>query len=215
VKTGAGPDPPPVPKRRSERHRDEKPEADEEEHSAEREPVFEHPLDVAGLHDPVAALPPDVRDGERQLGDPDEREADHPEEHPGADAPGRGFAGEAVASPGIESEDDDEYGERRDPVPAQEKLVALRAVEEGGIEEPVLVDVLNLQVVRNVRRPQQVGREKPCRRSREGQDDLQRRSQAGTTGSTGSSGGSGSASAGPLNGYRSVKSQKYAVVCSP
>ena len=37
----------------------------------------------------MPSLPPQPRDAERQLRQPDEREAQHPEQHPGAD-PSRG-----------------------------------------------------------------------------------------------------------------------------
>jgi len=45
----------------------------------------------------VAALPPEVGDAERQLHRPDEREAEHAEQHPGAQPSGGGFTDEPHA----------------------------------------------------------------------------------------------------------------------
>jgi hypothetical protein len=118
-----------------------------------------------------------------------------------------------VASPGIQPEDDKEDEERRDSVPAQETFVTLGPVEQPRGEEPMLVDARKLQVVRDGRRPQQVRGDNPCGRGREDRDDPERGSQAATAASTGAAGASGSASAGPLNGYLSVRSQKYALLC--
>ena len=49
--------------------------------AAEREPVAEDVADVADVRQMVPALPPEVGDAERQLHRPDEREAEHAEQH--------------------------------------------------------------------------------------------------------------------------------------
>ena len=80
-----------------ERHHDHEREADEEELGAELEPVREQRLDVAAVGLVVAPVPPHLGQPERHLRDPDEREPDHPEQHPRADPAGRRLAREADA----------------------------------------------------------------------------------------------------------------------
>ena len=71
-------DPPAVAQRPGEPHHDPEREADEEELDAEADEVPDHPLDVARPVDVVPPLPPEAGDPERQLREPDDREAEHP-----------------------------------------------------------------------------------------------------------------------------------------
>src|SRR5438270_62708 len=82
----------------------------------------------------VAALPPELGETERELGEPDEGETDHPEQRPGADAPGGRLACEAGSVARVDREHDEERELREDEVGAQEPLVAGGAPKGGGAE---------------------------------------------------------------------------------
>src|SRR5581483_8546008 len=84
-------DPPAVPERPGEPHHDQDRKAHEEEEAAETDPVLERPRAVALAGHAVAPLPPEPRDPERELSEPDEREPEHREQHPGTDPTGRGL----------------------------------------------------------------------------------------------------------------------------
>ena len=142
-----------------EAHHDRERDAEEDELRAEREPVPDRRLRVAA-GEPVVVPPPDVQHRERQLRGPDEGEADHPEQHPGADRAGRRLAHPAHAVAREEAEHD----ELRDGLPEPEEpldaAVVLRALQRVRREERVLVEVR--QVVRRQRRPpEQPRRDRP------------------------------------------------------
>ena len=101
---GCSSDPPPAAKLAREPHDDREREAEEDELAAEREPIAEHERRVADVREPVVALPPEIDDRERQLGRPDECEAEHPEQHPRADGPGRRLACPADAPARVRGE---------------------------------------------------------------------------------------------------------------
>ncbi len=53
-----------------------------EKGATEAEPVLEHPPAIPHVRDAVPALPPELRETERELGEPEERESDHAESIP-------------------------------------------------------------------------------------------------------------------------------------
>jgi hypothetical protein len=112
--------PPPIAQGCGKRHHDQDGEADEEKRAAEAEPVLEHPPAVAHVRDTVPPLPPELRKAERELDEPEEREPDHSEEHPGADPTCRGFPREARPEDGVEPQHDDEGHLREDKVDPDE-----------------------------------------------------------------------------------------------
>ena len=87
----------------------------------------EQRLDVAAVGLVVAPAPPDLGQPERHLRDPDEREPDHPEQHPRPDPARRRLAREAdpPARVGEQHADQHELGD--DELDPEEPLVALRA----------------------------------------------------------------------------------------
>ena len=120
-----GGEPPAAREPSRERHHDDEREADEQELGAELEPVREERLDVAAVGLVVAAVPPDLREAERHLRDPDEGEPDHPEQHPRADPAGRRLLGEADAVLGVEHEHAEQDELRDDELDPEEELVAV------------------------------------------------------------------------------------------
>ena len=110
--------------------------------------------------------PPDVQYRERQLRGPDEGEADHPEQHPGADRTGCGFARPAHPVAGEEAEHRELRDRLRQPEEILHTAVVLRALQGVRREEDVLVEVR--QVVRRQRRsPEQPRRGRPHGAERE------------------------------------------------
>src|SRR5438132_4726001 len=160
-----GRQPPPPADAPGKAHHDREGGAEENELRAECEPFPDRRVDVAA-GEPVAVTPPDVQHFERQLGAPDEREADHPEQHPGADRPSRGLAHPTDAITGEKPE----HRELRDRLTEPEKplhpAVVLRAVQNLRREEDLLAEVR--QVVRRQRRsPEQPSRDRPDSSERE------------------------------------------------
>ena len=74
---GHGRDPPPVADSLREAHHDRERDAEEHELSAEREPAAGDRLDVALVDEVVPSRPPEAEHLERQLRQPQQREADH------------------------------------------------------------------------------------------------------------------------------------------
>ena len=171
----SGGQPPPPADEAAEPHHDQEREAEEHELAAEREPVAEGVRDVADVRQVMPALPPEAQESERQLRDPDEREADHPEQHPGADRPGRRLAREPRAAPRVEAEDDElgELGER--PVDRREAPERGRRVQLGGREQPAHRDLRQPEARGHRRPPEEIRGHRPDRR--EGGD--QRRARRG------------------------------------
>ena len=118
-------------------------------------------------------------------------EADHPEQHPGADATRRRLACEAPTAPREQRKDDEEDDVRGDVVPAKEAFEVLGLVEQGRVEDLLLVDRRQLEVVGDGCRPEQVGSQEPESDRRERKREP---SQAGSSTGVGASSGSGSGS---------------------
>ena len=118
---GAG-DPPDLAEPPCQEHHDEERDAERDEGAAELEPVPEGPVEVAGLREAVAACPPDVEEPERQLHEPDDPEPEHAEQHPRADRPGRGLAGEPRAAARVDPERGEEGDLHQHPVDEEEAL---------------------------------------------------------------------------------------------
>ena len=95
-------------------------------------------------------LPEEVGDLERQLDEPDDREAEHAEEHPRADPARRGLAHEALSSERVEDERAHRRQLREEEAQAQEALEAARPGERVRGEEAVRVDARQVQVARHV-----------------------------------------------------------------
>ena len=150
-----------------ERHHDHERQADEQELCAEHEPVLEQRLEVAGVRLVVAAVPPRLDEPEGNLREPDEREADHPEEHPRPDPPGRRLAGERRSAPGVEREHDEQDELRGDEVGAQEALVRLGPFEQRGVEQGAGREVGTREAVRDAGLPERRSGESPRRCERE------------------------------------------------
>jgi hypothetical protein len=96
-------DPPPVAQQAREPHHDQNGQRQEHELGAEHEPAAEDDVDVAHLRDVVSAVPPVACQGERQLDEPDDAEAEHGQEGAGADPSGRRLAHEGSAANGVDA----------------------------------------------------------------------------------------------------------------
>ena len=200
---GCGSDPPPAAKLAREPHDDREREAEEDELAAEREPIAEHERRVADVREPVVALPPEIDDRERQLGRPDEREAEHPEQHPRADRPGRRLACPAGAPARVRGERCDL---REHSSPRQERLdgrEARRGVQLSSGEEPMRVDVRKMEGRRDSRAPEQPRGYAPHRR----RGNEQRRAPDHAA-SANSCCGDAAPSSGLACGYASVRSRR-------
>ena len=79
-------------------------------------------------------LPPELGQAERELSDPQEGEADHPEEHPGADPAGGRLPRKTRTEAGVEPQHDDQSHLREDEVGPDEPLVVARLLELGATE---------------------------------------------------------------------------------
>src|SRR5581483_351880 len=122
----------------------------EEELRGEREPAPEHDRDVALVRLVVAPLPPEREDRERDRDQPDEREAEHREQHPRTDRAGSRLAREPRAAPGVQGEDNQRRNGLPEPEPVAELLVVLRAAQEGRREEALLRQSAQVQAVGNL-----------------------------------------------------------------
>ena len=191
--------PPALGQNRRERHRDQEPKADEEELGSEHDPGLEKPVQVAGLPEPVATLPPEVRELERQLGEPRECEAQHAEQHPGADAAGCRLSREPCPPPGVERKHSEEGDLREQEVPALEGPEVLGLVDHLRAQTARRIDVREDEVIRHRRLPEQPGGDEPPDDERDQEEPTGSNGrQAASAASTGS--GSAAPSAGPLNG---------------
>ena len=154
---GAG-DPPVLADQPRQAHHDQHRDAEEDELDAEPDPAAEDHLAVAHVRDVVPAVPPQRRDLEREPDEPDEREAEHREQHPRADRPGRRVAQEALAPARVEQEDD----ERHRASPARESNRRNRSkwapcAEQARGEEVARRKAADVEVARDARRvPQEV-----------------------------------------------------------
>ena len=187
VSAAAPGDPPPAADRSGEGHHDQQRDADRDEGRPEPEPAAEQPLEVADLGDVVPALPPDRRDRERQLREPDDRQAQHPEKHPRADRP----RGRFLRVPGAPARIDRQRHEHDDlggdPVGEQEPLVALRPLDQLAAEHRVDVDPWQHEVVGDDGVQQEPGGERRARGDGGRDEDVGGAGHVATSGSAGGS----------------------------
>ena len=102
----------------------------------------------------MPALPPQLSEAEGKLGEPHERQAEHPEEHPRANPPRRRLADERRALDRVDPEGDelgDQCQQRIDP---EECLVARPAVELLLGEELRRIEVREGEVAGDARLPE-------------------------------------------------------------
>jgi hypothetical protein len=114
----------------------------------------------------VAALPPEVGEPEGDLDEPEERQAEHPQEHPRPDAAGRRLAHEALAEARVEREDDDDHDERDEEADPQEQVVAPHLVELSRGKDLRGRDTRPVEPVGNLRLPERPGGQAPAGRER-------------------------------------------------
>jgi hypothetical protein len=191
---GAG-DPPPRPEPPREAHHDEQGHADGDERHAERHPVAEDRLEVAHRRDVVPTAPPELDHGERELREPDDRQAQHPEEHPRAERARRRLLREPAAVPCVEGERAQRDERSEHPEDEAEAFVPLCAVDEVAAEHRVDVDVGEGQTVGHHAGGQDPGEGDPAR----DQGDADRELERPHTTSAGSSHSAGSASGGGVS----------------
>ena len=158
--------PPPVAQPAREPHHDREREAEEDELAAEREPVPEDVREVADVRQVMASLPPQRGHVEGQLRQPEQREAEHPEQHPRPDRPGCRLPREAHAPAGVHDEDDQLDHHRHRPRSCREPSVRRRRVQLRRGEIAVDRDMRKMERRRHARLPEQVRRHGPHRRER-------------------------------------------------
>ena len=149
-----------------EEHDDEQGDADRREGGGELEPAAERPFQVADLAQVVASRPPDVQQSERQLHEPDDPEAEHPEEHSRADRPRGRFAGEAGAPPGVDPQGREERDLGENPDDQEEALDVLGSANECLAEHRRAVDPNRRKVGRDGAAKEERGAPRPTRRPR-------------------------------------------------
>ncbi len=125
----------------------------------------------------MAALPPHGGQRERDLGDPHDGEAEHPQHHPGADAPGGGLAHQPVPAPRVHDEHEHEHELAEQRVEVEEAFVGGAALQERAAEQLARLDVRQVQGARHGGVPQRVRRQRPC--ASEGEQREQRRRASG------------------------------------
>ena len=209
--------PPPLSETAREPHHDEERDADREELGCQRGPVLEDPVEVAEVALPPPPLPPVGGDGERQVDEPGDAQAEHPKEHPGADRSRRRLAHEFRTAARVEPQRREKRDLREHPVDGEEPVVALRPFDEVRPEDLVHVDRAQAQVVRDGGGVEEERPDRECRDDERGEGELQKASPSTGTGigpSSSSAGVSGSCRIGAPYGYRLVTSNVYAYVCA-
>ena len=183
------------------RHHHDQCEADEQELSAELEPVREERLEIAAVGLVVAPVPPDLRQAERHLRDPDEREPDHPEQHPRADPAGRRLLRVVDPVLGVHHEDAEQDELRDHELDAEEELVAVGSLERF-LRDAGQRAVAEDEIVGDDALPERPGCDPPQAGEHEQDDRPRRRAPVRQTasGSSSDAGGSGSGSAGSGTG---------------
>src|SRR5205814_3872482 len=127
----------------------------------------EEPFDVALFLEPITAAPPE-RDGpERQAHRPDDERRDGADHHARADAPELPRRREPGAEPYEHDQRGDAGKRRSDPVPAQQPVVARRAVQKRIAPVAVRVEAREVQVARHGRLPEKPPGDDPARGYRE------------------------------------------------
>ena len=197
-----------------EAHDDREGEAEEDELPAEREPVAEDLREVADMREVVPPLPPEIRDVERELRRPDEGEAEHAEQHPGAQRSRRRLAREAPALARVHRERD-ELGERREH-PVDDREAAEDAVARSCAAEKYRCSSRcgSRSDGNDARAPQQPGRRSPGG-SEQREQRRPRGCAAGHAGSSNESCAGAAPSSGLACGYASVMRNTYALSCDP
>ena len=153
AKAGTASEPPMLP-RGCDRHHDQHRQADADEDAAEREPAGHHPLEIAELGDVVTAVPPQLRQAEGKLSQPHQRQAQHRQQHSGADPPGRRLTHEAGAASRVEHEHRHQHECGQDQVHAGNARSRLHA-RCLHCQERVRVQLSRAEVARHVGRPGQ------------------------------------------------------------
>lgn len=159
--------PPTFSKGSCEPHHDGKREREEKERAREQQPVRENELEDVSADDVVSPVPPELRDIEGELDEPDDREPEHPEEHSGSDSTGCRLAREAFAPDCVVEECPDQRYLGQHEVPAREALEVAYAVEHARREVPPCLELRQIEVPRNLAAvPQEVGSGGPDPRQR-------------------------------------------------
>jgi hypothetical protein len=157
--------PPVVAEPAREGHDDEQRQADREELGGKHRPVLEQPGEVVEIADVVTPVPPVRHEPEREPDEPDDGEAEHAEEHPGADRARGRLAGESGSAPGVQPQHGDEGDLRERPDDEEKALVAMRVRDELGSEHLVDVDTAEGEVVGN-----SAGKKEHCAEREEASD---------------------------------------------
>jgi hypothetical protein len=158
----------------------------------------------------VPTLPPEVEHAERNGGEPEDSEAEHPEEHPGADPSCRRLPGQPRTEPGVEPEHDEDEELAEHEEEAGDALEVACPFDNGRAEGLLDVHPWELESRRDVCLRQKVDGDCIARRDR-GEHAAEEEAPAASDhagASSGSASGEPSASGrlcnGPLSGYRPV-----------
>ena len=200
---GRAGNPPPRAEPSREPHDDEQRDADGDERRPESDPVAEDGVEVPHVRDAVSAAPPQPHNGDGQLGQPEDRQPQHPEEHPRPERPGGGLLGEPAAVARVDRERPDRHDDPEHPEDQEEALVPLGTIDERLAEDGVDVDVGEGQPVRDDGAPQQPREPDPAHDERRVEGDPERlhRTSIGSNGTgTGAGAGGGGLSAGEESG---------------
>ena len=165
----------------------------DDERAAELEPVAERPLEVARLGQVVPPRPPDIEQRERKLDEPDDPEAEHAEQHPGADRPGGRLPGEPRPAPRVDPQRREERDLPEHPGEEEEPLDVDGLANECLAEDGVDVDAGEMQAGGNRGAEEERCAHEPDGDRDSGDDDAGGAVQAGSI-PTGSSIGSTSCS---------------------
>ena len=115
-------------------------------------------------------LPPVRGEPEREVDEPHDAEAEHPEQHPRADRAGRRLLRECDPAARVERERDEERDLGEEPVDVEEAFVPLGPGDDSGAEDPTDVDAAENEIVRYGRgvEDERGERERPERERRGG-----------------------------------------------
>ena len=142
-------DPPTLADQPGQAHHDQYRNAEEDESHAQPDPAAEDDLASSSRARRRAGAPtttPRSGTGGRQ---PDEREAEHREQHPRADRPGRRLAQEALAPARVEQEDDDRHHGRQQRVDPAGTARSGRPSQQARGEEIARVKAAEVEVARD------------------------------------------------------------------
>src|SRR5262249_27079817 len=208
--------PPAVPDEPRAAHDDQQREAEEEELAAEREPVAEDRRDVADLAQVVPPLPPQVENGERQLGNPEDREAEHPEQHPRPHRARSRIGHESGATPRIHGEHehvDDQPADPQQAVDARERVARMQLRSR---EVLPLVEVRQIERAGHLRAPEEPRRHSPdgSKCGEHGGPPHATRAHAASYASYASTAGGAAPPRGLPGGYPSGIRERYAYTCA-